>query len=91
MISFALETTPIEVLTDGGSRAGLLVLAEGKLAAVLIKIGSEETGTTDSPGGWFMEAGFGPCGSIVARQPDVFASEAQALAWVGERLRHPLP
>lgn len=82
-----LETRALSVLTDGGSRDGLLVLAEGKLAAVLIQIGADETGVPGSQGGWYLEAGFGPCGILMTLPPDVFSQEREALDWVEKRVR----
>jgi len=85
-----LETRTLEVLTDGGSRHGVLVLSEGKLAAVLIRVEGEETGQPGSAGGWYLEAGFGPCGNLVTLQPDVFADQSQALDWICGRLALPV-
>lgn len=84
-----LETRSVEVLTDGGSKIGVLVLSEGKLAAVLIPVTGKESGRSDSEGGWYLEAGFGPCGGLVTLQPDVFAQQAQALDWIRKQLSHP--
>jgi len=81
-----LETQSVEVLTDGGSKTGVLVLSGGKLAAVLIPVTANEAGRPDSTGGWYMEAGFGPCASLVTLQPDVFAQQRQALEWIRRRL-----
>jgi hypothetical protein len=77
----------ISVLADGGPHDGHLVLADGHLAAVLARVTAEETaGGRGQPTGWFLEAGFGPCGSLMSVRPPVFASLDQALEWVRARL-----
>ena len=81
-----LEAHPVEVLTDGGSSGGKLVLVEGKLAAVLIEVRPEETGDSGSPGGWYVEAGFGPCGILMTLPPRVFPDEAEAMEWIGRQI-----
>ena len=60
---------------------GCLVLAEGRLVAVLVRIGGEAPSET---AGWFLEAGFGRC-FPGASQP-LFETLAEALAWVRRRL-----
>ncbi|WP_299637681.1 hypothetical protein [Devosia sp.] len=76
----------MEVLVDGGSRQGLLVLEDGKLAAVFVLIDAAETGKPTVSGGWYLEAGFGPCGQLISAQPDVFPVEDDALRWTEQRL-----
>jgi hypothetical protein len=82
----SLETRSVDVLTDGGSRIGVLVLSKGKLAAVLIRVDGRETGRPGSDGGWYLEAGFGPCGALMTLQPEVFPQQWQALDWIRNRL-----
>jgi hypothetical protein len=82
-----LETMPLDVLTDGGSAPGILVLADGKLAAVLVRVRPEETGEPEPhAGGWYVEAGFGPCGILMTLTPQVFADDREALDWVSQQL-----
>ena len=57
---------------------GLLVYYDGRLAAVLIKLGSMHA---EQEGFWNLEIGFGLC----AGRPATFAHLAEALRWVGER------
>jgi hypothetical protein len=85
-MSARLESHPVEVLTDGGSSGGRLVLAEGKLVAVLVRVEGGETGEPGSAGGWYVEAGFGPCGILMTLPPQVFPEEAEAMAWIGQQL-----
>jgi hypothetical protein len=77
---------PIAVITDGGSQDGRLVLADGQLAAVVARVSGEDTAGEEYAEGWFMEAGFGPCGRLSAVQPPVFPSLDEATRWVRERL-----
>jgi hypothetical protein len=86
MTHSVLETRPLDILTDGGSRHGVLVLSQGKLAAVLIEVAASETGRPGGGGGWYLEAGFGPCGRLLALQPEVFQHQADAIAWINKRL-----
>jgi hypothetical protein len=79
---------PLPVRTDGGSHEGRLVLADGSLVAVFVKVSAEETaGDGAHAGGWFLEAGFGPCGSLMTVSQPVFATLEDAVAWVRGRLK----
>jgi hypothetical protein len=79
---------PISVMTDGGAHDGQLVLADDQLVAVLSRVTEEETvGEREQIEGWFLEAGFGPCGPLMSVTPPVFADLDQALAWVRTRLK----
>jgi hypothetical protein len=84
MPTITLQTIP--VLTDGGSREGRLVMADGDLAAVFVTVTPEEAGSASPGTGWFLEAGFGPCSSLLAVAPPIFASLDEAQAWVREML-----
>ncbi len=81
-----LSLQPVAVLTDGGSQEGRLVLADGQLVAVFVRVTAEETEGSEQGDGWFLEVGFGPCGSLVTVQPPVFASLDEAALWVKRRL-----
>ncbi|GEO13031.1 hypothetical protein [Microvirga aerophila] len=37
-------------------------------------------------GGWFLEAGFGPCSAILTTTPPIFARIEEAQSWVYERV-----
>ena len=77
----------ISVMTDGGGHEGHLVLAAGHLVAVLSRVTAEETlGEREQIEGWFLEAGFGPCGPLMSVTPPVFTDLEEALAWVRTRL-----
>lgn len=78
----------IDVLTDGGAQEGRLALADGQLVAVLIHVTAEETASgTSGRGGWFREAGFGPCSDLVVDNPPVFDDLETAKAWIDGRLK----
>jgi hypothetical protein len=81
-----IQSNRVDVLVDGGSSDGRLVMAEGKLAAVIVRVTAEEVSDTATEGGWFLEAGFGPCGILRAPAPDIFPSEIEALRWIERQL-----
>jgi hypothetical protein len=77
----------ISVMIDGGAHDGQLVLSDGHLVAVLSRVTAEETtGGRGQAEGWFLEAGFGPCGLLMSVSPPVFAEMEEAIAWVRNRL-----
>ena len=85
MHEMTLQT--VRVRTDGGSQEGRLVLADGVLVAVFVRVSSEETAGDDRHAeGWFLEAGFGPCGTLATVPPPVFDSLEEAQLWVRRRL-----
>ncbi|SEP30747.1 hypothetical protein SAMN04487843_110197 [Methylobacterium sp. ap11] len=72
---------PIGVDTGSDDREGLLVMANGLLVGVLVRL--------DTPGheqihGWFLEAGFGRLAGL--RAPTFHTPEA-ATRWLRQRLR----
>lgn len=75
---------PILVDTDSPDEKGCLVLANGRLVAVLVRVISTgiEQDRKERPG-WQMEAGFGRC--AVAVLP-LFATLGDAVAWAREQL-----
>jgi hypothetical protein len=76
------------VLADGGTRDGLLVLNDGTLAAVVVRVLAEESG--DGNEGWYLEAGFGPCSILMTLPPQVFRTREQAIDWISRQLEeHP--
>ena len=78
---------PMPVMIDGGSHEGRLVLAGGSLVAVFARVTAEETaGGQGQAEGWYLEAGFGPCGDVTSVTPPVFAAVDEAVAWVRSRL-----
>lgn len=81
-----MESSRVDVLVDGGSSDGRLVMAQGKLAAVLVRVTAEEVSDTATQGGWFLEAGFGPCGILKVPPPEIFPTEDDALRWIERQL-----
>jgi hypothetical protein len=73
----------VQVLNDGGMRQGYLVLCGGSLAAVLIAVTEEDTGTDP---GWYVEAGFGPCSALRVVNPPVFAQLEEVAPWVLQQM-----
>jgi hypothetical protein len=77
----------ISVMADGGVHDGHLVLSDGMLVAVLSRVTAEETiGELDQIEGWFLEAGFGPCGPLMSVTPPIFSDLEDAIEWVRTRL-----
>jgi hypothetical protein len=64
---------PIEVLTASQDCGGCLVLADGKLAAVLVRL-NDQAHEPLLRGAWFMEAGFG----LLDGRHELFASLEEA-------------
>ena len=85
----SIDSNQVAVLVDGGSSDGRLVMVGGKLAAVLVRVTAAEISDIATEGGWFLEAGFGPCGVLRSAPPDVFRSEGEALLWVEQQLAGP--
>ncbi len=85
MREITLQSIP--VMADGGSHEGQLVLVDGELAAVFSLVPKEEAaGGESQAGGWFLEAGFGPCGSLMTVTPPIFKDLESAIHWVRMRL-----
>ncbi|MGO4526800.1 hypothetical protein AB4097_18295 [Microvirga sp. 2MCAF35] len=85
MSDITLQEMP--VLADGGRHEGQLVLADGQLVAVFTWVTPEETaGGHGCAGGWFLEAGFGPCSGLISTTPPVLATLDEAVVWVRTRL-----
>lgn len=75
-----LDVRKIRVATSSDDEEGVLVLADERLVAVLVKLSAAIHG--DATGHWFVEAGFGCCAGA---PPPTFATLADALLWVAER------
>lgn len=87
-----IRLQPVSVLSDGGGHEGRLVFSGDDLVAVFAKVSDEENaGSPRQTGGWFLEAGFGPCSSLMTPRPPVFPTLEEATAWVRERLESGLP
>jgi hypothetical protein len=61
-------------------------MADDHLVAVFTVVSPAETGEEDADGGWFLEAGFGPCSAILTTMPPIFATIDEAQSWVHERV-----
>ena len=79
-----MECRPILVNTASPDEKGCLVLADGCLVAVLVRVaGTGGEQNRKEPSGWQMEAGFGRC--AVPVQP-LFDTLADAVAWTRMQL-----
>ena len=79
-----IECRPVLVNTASPDEKGCLVLADGHLVAVLVRVadtGDEQNRKKLS--GWQMEAGFGCCAVPV---PPLFDTLADAVAWMRMQL-----
>jgi hypothetical protein len=72
---------PIEVRTGCEDREGRLVLVDGVLAAVLVRL--DDLVHDADRGRWFLEAGLG---SLFGVSPLPFADLDEAEMWLHERL-----
>lgn len=72
---------PIQVMTAVDDGQGQLVLAGGRLVAVLVRLTDAEHGSKREH--WFLEAGFGPCSTVL---PPAFPNLGAAESWVRGRL-----
>ena len=76
---------PVEVLTDGGDHDGRLVLVDGRLAAVLIRL-SDPAYDENMRGSWYLEAGFS---AALEMRHDLFATLAEAKETIAVALAAP--
>jgi hypothetical protein len=82
-MSFNISFQPMRVLIDGHDSEGNLILANGQLAAVIVRLDGQ-THHPEHKGLWHLEAGFGKCDVRVA--PPVFTTPEEAGAWVEQAL-----
>lgn len=78
-----LHMQSMPVYTGSGDEEGRLVLVDGRLVAVLVRL-ADKAAHGVMVGAWFLEAGFGPCASVAA--PPVFDTLDAAQAWVKRQL-----
>ena len=71
---------PMPVHTGSGDQDGQLVLADGRLVAVLVRL--DDTSHAGLVGAWFLEAGFGPCAHVVA---PIFSDLDMAQSWIRQQ------
>ena len=75
--------TPMRVLIDGHDTYGNLILSDGQLAAVIVRIDGEHH-DPEHKGLWNLEAGFGKCANT--RSAPLFQTPEEAGAWVHRTL-----
>lgn len=71
---------PVPVHTGSGDQDGQLVLADGRLVAVLVHL--DDMSHAGLVGAWFLEAGFGPCAHVVA---PIFENLDTAQSWIRQQ------
>ena len=76
----SIQFQPIRIVTGSRDKAGLLVLVDNELAAVMVQL--EDTVHAQERGKWFLEIMFKEPGG----QNETFASLDDAKAWIQERL-----
>ena len=76
--SITLQGMP--VLAGCEDREGYLILADGILTAVIVRLDSHVH--DGIAGKWFLEAGFGPCRDA----QELFETPEAAVAWVSGRV-----
>jgi len=72
---------PISVDTGSPDRVGMLVIANGFLVAVLVRLDAPEH---ERRGAWYMEVRLGQLAKV---RPPVFDTLENATRWVRQRLR----
>lgn len=72
---------PITVDTHSPDQTGMLVMVNGKLVAVLVRL---DTPDHDRRGAWYMEVGFGRLAGV--RAP-LFDTPEEAMRWMRHRLK----
>ena len=73
---------PMRVLIDGHDSEGRLILVNGDLAAVIVRLDGQ-THDPEHKGLWNLEAGFGRCS---VRNAPLFKTPEEAGAWVEQVL-----
>jgi hypothetical protein len=74
-----LKLQPARIAT-GSDETGVLVLAEGRIVAILVRLDAPFHGNLR--GRWFLEIGFGRC----AGTPEPFERLSDGLTWIARRL-----
>ena len=76
-----LQLQPIAVDTGSPDRDGMLVMANGLLVAVLVRLAEPEH---DNVGSWFLEAGFG---RLQGQRVPTFPTLDDANRWLRRHLK----
>jgi hypothetical protein len=69
---------PLRVLIDGHDTYGNLVLSDGQLAAVIVRLDGDHH-ASEHKERWHLEAGFGKCN---VRDAPLFKTPEEAGAWI---------
>ena len=77
-MTLGISFQPIRVLIDGHDADGRLILADGQLTAVIVRLDGPTHGP-EHKGRWHLEAGFGKCH---VRKLSLFRTPEEAGAWV---------
>ncbi|MET0314443.1 MAG: hypothetical protein ABW275_08625 [Hansschlegelia sp.] len=77
-----MDFQPIRVATGTADEDGRLVLVDGRLVAVIVRLVDESHGP--AIGQWSLEAGFNGVESV---KPPLFANLAAAERWIDLQLR----
>jgi CheY-like chemotaxis protein len=80
-----IEFRIIRIFVDNGSRTGRSAYSGGTLIGILIPVTAEEEGESGA-GGWYLEAGFGPCSLMNVGPPPIFADLGKAATWFTDSL-----
>lgn len=75
-----IEFRSIRIDTSSGDHEGRLVLVDGRLIGVLVRLRAEEQG--EHRGKWYLEAGFGPLESLT---PEPFEDLDAVIRWIETR------
>ncbi|GLK80041.1 hypothetical protein [Methylopila turkensis] len=81
-----MEFLPVKVETGSADEEGRLVLLNGKLIAVLVRLDDPDHGPV--VGQWSLEAGFN---GVDSTKPPLFANLAAAERWLGRQLGDLIP
>ncbi len=73
-----ISVQPMRVLIDGHDAEGRLILADGQLAAVFVRLDGTHH-DLEHKGRWHLEAGFGKCN---VHELSLFRTPEEAGAWV---------
>jgi hypothetical protein len=76
-----MDFKPIKVATGSADDEGRLVMHEGKLIAVLVRL--DDPGHGPAIGQWSLEAGFN---GVDSAKPPLFANLQAAERWIGLQL-----
>ncbi len=81
-MSHKISFQPIPVLIDGQDKQANLILADGQLTGVIVRLDSE-THLPETRGHWRLAVGFGRCNVL---GPPLFKTPEEAGAWVEQLL-----